>query len=236
GDWDLYRLLNDYVESFLQWKTSEASRERARTEGEIQSLRGINDTLEQTLRTGDDLQKKLSSIEDQFTTLRARSKEKAAVQQAVLEETTTSEPDLPDARPSEVAVQAKPEQEADTSQSDPVQTEAVPMEEPEQSGEKDQTTLIAEHNLDAKPDSPTLPLETAGEQEQSQDSLTQEVATLGPRKSLGEGGAKRLGELNAAFLARSNSSQGTWRNKTIAPTERPSKSIAELRAQFGARK
>ncbi|KIO15760.1 hypothetical protein M407DRAFT_34647 [Tulasnella calospora MUT 4182] len=170
GDWDLYRLLNDYVESFLQWKTSEASRERARTEGEIQSLRGINDvsvqlvkelshlyipsskTLEQTLRTGDDLQKKLSSIEDQFTTLRARSKEKAAVQQAVLEETTTSEPDLPDARPSEVAVQAKPEQEADTSQSDPVQTEAVPMEEPEQSGEKDQTTLIAEHNLDAKPD------------------------------------------------------------------------------------
>ncbi|KAG9041195.1 hypothetical protein FS837_012629 [Tulasnella sp. UAMH 9824] len=244
GDWDLYRLLNDYVEAFVEWESSQASWERARTEGELQSLRGINDvsvqlvtelghlyvpsskTLEQTIRTGDDIQKKLSNIEVQFTTLQLQSKAKAAAQRASLEEVTIPEPGLPDAKPSVVAVQPTSEQEEPRSPTNSVQTVNVPVKEPEQPEDKDSTDSSADRSMEVKPDSPTLPVESPKEPEQSQETLT-------PR---------RLKELNAAFLTRSNSSnsssssQGTWRNANIAPTERPSKSIAELRAQFGARK
>ncbi|KAG8897987.1 hypothetical protein FRC01_011076 [Tulasnella sp. 417] len=257
GDWDLYRILSDYVEAFLDWESSEAAWERARTEGEIQSLRGINDvsvqlvnelghlyvpsskTLERTLRAGDDLQKKLSQIEVQFTTLQTtRSKAKAAAEQAALEELKIPEPDRSDATPAVVAVQANPEQEEGTSQVDDAPTGTVPVKEPEQSADKDQTSPIAEHSQAAKPDSPTLPVETSADPDQSQDSSTQEVLVTTPvsQRSFSEFGTSRVKEMNAAILARSTSSQGSWRNNSIAPTERPSKSIAELRAQFGARK
>ncbi|KAG8941630.1 hypothetical protein FRC00_012264, partial [Tulasnella sp. 408] len=170
GDWDLYRLLNDYVEAFVEWETSQASWERARTEGEIQSLQGINDvsvqlvtelghlyvpsskTLEKTIRTGDDIQKKLSNIEVQFTTLQLQSKAKAAAQRASLEEVKIPEPGPPDATPSVVAVQPKSEQEEPTSPASFVQAASVPEKEPEQSGDKDDTTSLADRSMEAKPD------------------------------------------------------------------------------------
>lgn len=148
---DSYRLLNEFIEAFIQWEADEVSGERARAEGEIQSLRAINNvsvqlarelhqlyisrskTLEESLRNGDDLEKKLSKMEVRFTTLQVQSNPKAAAHHATLEEHAPKRPDLAGTRSSFTSVQARVEQFE--GRADVARLEPVPEEESERSRE-----------------------------------------------------------------------------------------------------
>ncbi|KAG8970885.1 hypothetical protein FRC05_011653 [Tulasnella sp. 425] len=157
---DSYRLLNEFIEAFIQWEADEVSGERARAEGEIQSLRAINNvsvqlarelgrlyisrskTLEESLRNGDDLEKKLSKMEVRFTTLQVQSNAKAAAQHATLGELAPKRADLSEARSSLVVVQARPEQVE--GRADVVRLAPVPEEEPERSRDEGGTGQITQ--------------------------------------------------------------------------------------------
>lgn len=202
---DSYRLLNEFIEAFIQWEADEVSGERARAEGEIQSLRAINDTLEESLRNGDDLEKKVSKMEVRFTTLQVQSNPKAAAHHATLEEPATKRADLAETRSSFIAVRARSEQVE--GRADVVRLEAVPEEEPERSRDEDGVGQITQPDPQTEVGSSALQSPNDAEWEQSHESLTREAATLLSQKSLAEGEVKRLRELNDAILGRAKSGQ-----------------------------
>ncbi|KAG8945845.1 hypothetical protein FRC04_012292 [Tulasnella sp. 424] len=202
---DSYRLLNEFIEAFIQWEADEVSGERARAEGEIQSLRAINNTLEESLRNGDDLEKKLSKMEVRFTTLQVQSNAKAAAQHATLGELAPKRADLSEARSSLVVVQARPEQVE--GRADVVRLAPVPEEEPERSRDEGGTGQITQPDPQPEASSSALQSPNDADWEQSHESLTREAATLLSQKSLAEGEVKRLRELNDAILGRAKSGQ-----------------------------